>query len=170
MTRERHEFTIATLEDRYTRILTTDEAVEEINCVSKNDATISSGVSLPQSTVREQLGAVVEKSPCPVSLFALGTFFQNRAQRFIIDCLFYRPIVYLRMHVLPLFVRILIHLNLNPIGLGPRRPCEHRSPARRRSFPALRRQCESGCHGFRQPRADSAPACRSRSADIGSPG
>ena len=35
VTRERHEFTIATLKDRYTRILTTDEAVEEINCVSK---------------------------------------------------------------------------------------------------------------------------------------
>ena len=42
VTRERHEFTIATLKDRNTRILTTDEAVEEINCVSKNDATIFS--------------------------------------------------------------------------------------------------------------------------------
>ena len=31
VTRERHEFTIATLKDRYTRIVTTDEAVKEID-------------------------------------------------------------------------------------------------------------------------------------------
>lgn len=31
VTRERHDFTLATLKDRYTRILTTDEAVSEIN-------------------------------------------------------------------------------------------------------------------------------------------
>lgn len=36
VTRERHEFTIATLRDRYTRLLTTDEAVKEINRVSSN--------------------------------------------------------------------------------------------------------------------------------------
>jgi nicotinamidase-related amidase len=34
VTRERHEFTIATLKDRYTRILTTEEAVEEITHIS----------------------------------------------------------------------------------------------------------------------------------------
>jgi len=36
VTRERHEFTLATLKDRYTRILTSEQAIEEINRITVN--------------------------------------------------------------------------------------------------------------------------------------
>lgn len=40
VTRERHEFTLATLKDRYTRILTADETIEEIDRIVVNGNTV----------------------------------------------------------------------------------------------------------------------------------
>ena len=41
VTRERHEFTLATLKDRYTRILTTDEAIAQLDRIGPSQSAVS---------------------------------------------------------------------------------------------------------------------------------